>query len=446
MSDDSSGQFLIEEGGSWQPRVMVMFCDLVGSTELSGRNELERYVLMVRRYIAEARTAIGDDFGGDVVNVEGDGLLALFGAPHARGDDAERAIRAALGLIERVQALSVQTMRDSGEAMAVRIAVHRGQVYRVAHDSVYGLAVNVAARLQNFAAPNEVVISDEVQRMVGDVFETEAGEPQFVKGLDHPVRVHRVIGERIDHPVRRARSQLVGRTEEWDRLRSAWRAVRRGEREAAVPLLLRGEAGVGKSCLASQLAGLAADDEAVIVELVGSAFYEDSGLHPVRRLLERTVGVQRDTGGAERLRLLHTDLARRGLPTETMVPLLAPVLGLEPSAGYVAEPSDARRLNEDILNAACDYVESCLGQEPSVLIAEDVHWFDGSTLDLVMRLQGAERVCRHHDRPPGIRGPRRGRGDRAAATFRGAQRSAGRRPLRGFPHRSLDPPRGGLPE
>ena len=83
MSDDSSGQFLIEEGGSWQPRVMVMFCDLVGSTELSGRNELERYVLMVRRYIAEARTTIGDDFGGDVVNVEGDGLLALFGAPHA---------------------------------------------------------------------------------------------------------------------------------------------------------------------------------------------------------------------------------------------------------------------------------------------------------------------------------------------------------------------------
>ena len=277
MSDDSSGQFLIEEGGSWQPRVMVMFCDLVGSTELSGRNELERYVLMVRRYIAEARTAIGDDFGGDVVNVEGDGLLALFGAPHARGDDAERAIRAALGLIERVQALSVQTMRDSGEAMAVRIAVHRGQVYRVAHDSVYGLAVNVAARLQNFAAPNEVVISDEVQRMVGDVFETEAGEPQFVKGLDHPVRVHRVVGERIDHPVRRARSPLVGRTEEWDRLRSAWKAVRSGEREAAVPLLLRGEAGVGKSCLASQLAGLAADDEAVIVELVGSAFYEDSG-------------------------------------------------------------------------------------------------------------------------------------------------------------------------
>ena len=405
MSDDSSGQFLIEEGGSWQPRVMVMFCDLVGSTELSGRNELERYVLMVRRYIAEARTAIGDDFGGDVVNVEGDGLLALFGAPHARGDDAERAIRAALGLIERVQALSVQTMRDSGEAMAVRIAVHRGQVYRVAHDSVYGLAVNVAARLQNFAAPNEVVISDEVQRMVGDVFETEAGEPQFVKGLDHPVRVHRVIGERIDHPVRRARSQLVGRTEEWDRLRSAWRAVRRGEREAAVPLLLRGEAGVGKSCLASQLAGLAADDEAVIVELVGSAFYEDSGLHPVRRLLERTVGVQRDTGGAERLRLLHTDLARRGLSTETMVPLLAPVLGLEPSTGYVAEPSDARRLNEDILNAACDYVGSCLGQEPSVLIAEDVHWFDGSTLDLVMRLQGQSGCAVIMTARPGFAAP-----------------------------------------
>ena len=92
------------------------------------------------------------------------------------------------------------------------------------------------------------------------------------------------------------------------------------------------------------------------------------------------------------------------------------------------------------------YVESCLGQEPSVLIAEDVHWFDGSTLDLVMRLAGPERVCRHHDRPPGIRGPRRGRGDRAAALSEEHSGAARRRPLRGFPHRCGDPPRRGRPE
>src|SRR5271163_2555991 len=131
MPEDPSGPLLLDEDGGWQPRVMVMFCDLVGSTELSERHELERYGLLVRRYIAEVRATIDDDFGGDVVNVEGDGLLALFGAPHARGDDAERAIRAALRVVERVRTLSVQTKRDVGEALAVRVAVHRGQVYRV---------------------------------------------------------------------------------------------------------------------------------------------------------------------------------------------------------------------------------------------------------------------------------------------------------------------------
>jgi len=394
MADDNPGQSVPEEGGSWQPRVMVMFCDLVGSTELSGRHELERYGLLVRRYIAEARTTIDDDFGGDVVNVEGDGLLALFGAPHARGDDAERAIRAALRVVQRVRALSVQNKSDVGEALSVRVAVHRGQVYRVGDDAVYGLAVNVAARLQNFAAPNEVVISDEVKRMVGHLFETEAREPRTVKGLDQAVQIHRVVGERIDQAGRpSAGSPLINRVEERDRLLATWTAVLSDETEVSVPLLLRGEAGVGKSCLAAQIASLAGHDDAVVVELVGSAFYGDAGLHPVRRLLERSVGVHSDMGGAERLGLLRADLVRRGFPSQTFLPLLAPVLGLEPTVGYVAEPADARRLNEDILKAAFDYVESCLGPAPSMLIAEDLQWFDSSTLDLLARLTSQKRGC-----------------------------------------------------
>jgi class 3 adenylate cyclase len=394
MPDDPSDTFLFDEGGSWQPRAMVMFCDLVGSTELSGRHEPERYGLLVRRYLAAVRTTIEDRFGGHVVNSEGDGLLALFGAPHARGDDAERAIRAALGVVEQVRTLSIQTQRDVGEALAVRLAVHRGQVYWAADDAVYGLAVNVAARLQSFAAAGEVVISDEVQRMVGHLFDTEAGEPQVVKGVDQPVRAHRIVGEQTPRPVRQAaRAPLVDREVEWERLRATWNGVRRGEAEETVALLLRGEAGVGKTCLASRIAWLAGDEGAAVVELVGSAFFEDAGLYPVRRLLERTVGVERDTGGAERLERLRGDLARRGLEADTLVPLLAPILGLEPAAGYVAERLDARMLNEEIFEAAYAYVESCLGDAPSVLVVEDVHWFDGSTLDLVARLTRRKGAC-----------------------------------------------------
>jgi class 3 adenylate cyclase len=393
MSGQVWGSSSTEDEGGWQPRVMVMFCDLVGSTELSERHELEGYGLLVRRYVAEVRRTIGNRFGGNVVNVEGDGLLALFGAPHARGDDAERAVRAALGLIDRVRELSVETERTVGEVLAVRIAVHRGQVYRAADDSVYGLAVNVAARLQNFAAPNSVIVSDEVERLVGHLFETEAGEPRLVKGLDHPIRAHRVVGERTDRAVRRTRpTARVGRVEEWARLSSLWSSVRGGGDPNPV-VLVRGEAGVGKSYLVSEFADRARADGAAVVELLGSAFFEDSGLHPVRRLVERVIGVQRDTGGVERLRLLRDDLTGRGLPAETMLPLLAPILGLEPAAGYVAEPMDARRLNEDILDAACAYIEHCLGDGPSVLIVEDAHWADRSTLDLVERVSDRTRGC-----------------------------------------------------
>ncbi|HLN15774.1 MAG TPA: adenylate/guanylate cyclase domain-containing protein [Acidimicrobiales bacterium] len=371
-----------------------MFCDLVGSTELSGRHDPEHYGLLVRRYISEVRTTIEDRFGGQVVNVEGDGLLALFGAPHAHGDDAERAIRAALDVVDRVTKLSAETERDLGEALAVRIAVHRGQIYRTPDGDVYGLTTNVAARLQTLAAANEVVVSDEVQRIIGHIFETEAGEPQVVKGVDQPIRAHRIVRERTDLPIAHLPSApFVDREEEWGRLRAAWQAVRSGAPAEATTLFLRGEAGIGKSYLASRIVSLAREEGAPTVELAGSAIFEASGLHPVRRLIERSTGVTRDTDVVERLQRLRADLAGRGLEPESFVPRLAPILGLEPTAGYVAEPMDARKLNEEILEAAYQYVESLLGEASSILLVEDIQWFDESTRELVARVAVRKPTC-----------------------------------------------------
>jgi len=363
-----------------------MFCDLVGSTELSGRHEPERYGLLVRRYITEVRTTIEARFGGYVASEAGDGLMALFGAVHAHGDDAERAIRAALEVVERIRALSVETEHDMGEALAVRIGIHRGPVYRAAADAIYGLTVNVAARLQTLAAPNTILVSDEVQRMVGHLFDTETEEPHMVKGVDELIRAHRVVGERFDPSMRHEpRARAVNRVTEWERLHTAWQGVRAGTVGQPPALLLRGEAGVGKSYLASRIAGVAADEGAPVVEMAGSAI-EDSGLYPVRRLIESSVGIRRGAGGAERLQRLREHLTHRGLGPETLLPRLAPILGLEPEAGYVAEPVDARKLNEEVLDAACTYVNSFLGDAPSVLVFEDVQWYDSSTRELMVRL------------------------------------------------------------
>ena len=135
----------------------------------------------------------------------------------------------------------------------------------------------------------------------------------------------------------------------------------------------------------SRIAELAADDGAPVIEMVGSAI-EDSGLYPVRRLIERAVGARRGADGVERLQRLREHLSQRGLGPDTLVPRLAPILGLEPDAGYVAEPVDARKLNEEVLEAAYAYVNSLLGDEPAVLVFEDVQWYDNSTRELMTRL------------------------------------------------------------
>jgi class 3 adenylate cyclase/tetratricopeptide (TPR) repeat protein len=373
---------------------MVMFCDLVGSTELSGRHDPERYGLFVRRYVAEVRTTIEDRFGGDVVKVEGDGLLALFGAPHAHGDDAERAVRAAMEAVESVRALSAETERESGEALSVRVAVHRGHIYRDEDDTVYGLAANVAARLQTLAGPNEVLVSEEVQRMVSHVFETEALEPQLLKGLAEPVCPYLVVAERSERSRRRSGEvDMVGRAQESDRLTATWNDLRTGTIDHAVSVVIQGDAGVGKTRLARTIAVLAAQDGAPVVEIAGSAFYEEVGLYPIRRVIERNSDIRRHTDPPGRLECLRAELDRRGLPVETYVPWLAPILSLDPAAGYEADPVDARRLNEQIAEAAYEYLERCIGEAASLLVVDDAQWIDSSTRDLLASLGRRKSPC-----------------------------------------------------
>jgi class 3 adenylate cyclase len=381
-----------EQGGS-QPRSLIVFCDLVGSTELSGRHEPERYALLVRRYLSEIHQAV-EHFGGEVIGEEGDGVLALFGAPNARGDDAERAVRTGLRIVDQIGLLSAQTEQEIGERLAVRVAIHRGQIFRATDGAVYGLATNVAARLQTLAGPNEVVVSDEVQRLVGKLFETEAGEPQHVKGVTDPLRAHRVL--RVLDPSEIAPKELrplINRRREWGQLNAAWTTTRGGGTEQAKVVLLRGDPGVGKSYLASMIASVAGEEGAPVVELAGSAFFEEAGLYPVRRFMEKTSGYRRDTDGVDRLALLRTDLDRRGLSPDVFVPRLAPILGLEPETGYQPEELDARKLGEEIQEAAYTYVESCLGDDPSVVVAEDVQWFDDATHNLLSRLTSTRSDC-----------------------------------------------------
>jgi class 3 adenylate cyclase len=388
-------------------RLTLMFCDLVGSTALSARHGPERYRRIVGHYKQACRGIVEGTYDGHIAQVKGDGLLVLFGHPAAHEDDADRAVRAGLDVAAAVRELSAVAEHELGETLAARVAVHRGLVYLdTDEDEVYGLAPNLAARLQDLAPPGGLVISEEVLRLVGDRFATEAQEPQKVKGLDTPLASWRVIAARPSPgsvgsalvPGKDDAGPLVGRGAELDRLRTAWRA-----RPASV--VLQGEPGLGKTRLATTLANELADDGTRVLALAASARHRQAGFHPLRALLEaacltgdppaRRATGPRQPGEAEaeaaKLDSLRAHLVGLGLDGQELVPLLAPVVGIGPQAGYEAPSADAARLSAAIAGALGRYLGAVLGDGPAALVVDDAHWLDGATADVVTDLVREQR-------------------------------------------------------
>ena len=374
-------------------RLTILFADLVDSTKLSTHVEPETYRLLVGRY-RERTLEIINRFGGHVGSTKGDGLLAVFGHPAPHEDDVRRAVHAGLEITRDVARLSEQAQRKFGVGIDVRVGVHRGLVYLdTAQDDVYGLAANLAARVSGLAPPGAVVVSAAVEPLVREAFELEARPAAAVKGIDGLIAHHLVVGERAE-PARTSRGPLVGRDREVARLAKSWARARAGT--LSTPgVVFRGEPGIGKSRLASAAAELVDGSGAAALELAGSPFHTDTGLHPVRTLLERRCGIGRLTEPGERLRLLQAHVAACSPEPGTLVSLLAPVLGIGAEAGYEPVPAEGRKLYDLIAQAVGGYLSACLGDAAGLVVAEDVHWFDPSTLEVLGALLQLGRRSAH---------------------------------------------------
>jgi class 3 adenylate cyclase len=365
-------------------RLTLMSCDLVGSTELSVRVEPEAYRAVLRQFRDACHAVIESRFDGHIITWKGDGAMASFGFPVAHEDDAERAVRAGLALLEAVRALSEATTAEIGEALAIRIGIHHGDVItdRDEHD-VWGVGANVASRVETLADPGTLVVSDEVRRLVEDRFEVEPGDPRRVKGLEDPLPFFRVVGERSPSDRRPWSAPLVERETELERLRQAWKQVRE---DGAAGVLVHGDAGVGKSRLVAAIAEEIRAAHANVVWLYGSTFHADAGFHPVRGLVERRCGIRDDTSPSERLECLKRDLTDLGFDPSETIPLLAPVLRIEPGAGYREAEAEGRLLEEQIAEAVRRYIVACTRPQPSAIVAENLHWFDVATRELLAGL------------------------------------------------------------
>ena len=365
-------------------RLAMMFVDLVDSTALSTRVEPETYHMLVGRYRDEVLRIIAG-YEGHVTSIKGDGVLAVFGHPKPHDNDVQRAVGAGLDISRAVAELSKHAERRFGVTLKARGGIHRGVVYLdTDQDDVYGFAANLAARLSGLAEPGTLVVSDTVEPLVRDWFELTPRPPAWVKGVDGLVAHHQVLGERPAAPAPRP-LPLVGRDRERHWLQQCWQQARFGCLTKS-GVIFRGEAGIGKTRLAIEAAALVKDSGGTVIELRGSPLHTDTGLHPVRRLVERRCGITRLTDGAERLRLLETELRSHALDPEATVPLLAPVVGLTPEHGVQPAAALGRTLYESIGETVHRYVLACLDDGPGLIIAEDVHWFDPSTLELLNSL------------------------------------------------------------
>jgi class 3 adenylate cyclase/tetratricopeptide (TPR) repeat protein len=365
-------------------RLTIFFADLVDSTVLSTRVEPETYRLLVGRYREQVLRAV-NRYEGHIGSTKGDGLLAVFGYPIAHEDDARRAVHAGLEITREVTRLSDQAKRRFGTEINVRVGVHRGPVYLdTAQDDVYGLAANLAARVSGLAPPGAVVVSEAVEMLIRNDFELEARPATLVKGVEEPITCYRVVAERVRTP-KSGEGALVGRDTELAELEKSWARAQAGTLSAP-GVVFRGEPGIGKSRLAAAAAVLVDASAAVVLELVGSPFHTHAGLHPVRKLLERRCGIDHNAHQAERLRLLDNEIRGCGLDPRGTVPLLAPVLGIEAQAGYEQVAAEGRKLYELIVQAVQTYMLACLAGRAGLVVAEDVHWFDPSTREVLSAL------------------------------------------------------------
>jgi class 3 adenylate cyclase/predicted ATPase len=368
-------------------QVTLMFCDLVGSTELSARADPEDFREIMRQYQDACADMIAR-FDGFLAKFLGDGVLAYFGYPHAHEDAAERAVRAALGIVEAITRLRALGNRP----LSVRIGIATGLVVVGALDaaggaselSAIGETPNVAARLQSFAEPNSIVIADSTHALTRGAFRyTDAGRLSL-KGIPEPVQAWRVLGEiatsRFEAAHSARLSSFVGRDQEVGLLYSRWEQAAAGEGQA---VLLCGEGGIGKSRIAEQLRHRIAGADHIRVRYQCSPFHVSSALQPAIAQLEYAAQFAVDDDNATRLRKLEALLRPTTFNMAEAVPLLATLLGVTIDDRYAAlqlSPDIAKRRTLDALS------EQLIGlskRKPVYLLLEDLHWVDPSTRELI---------------------------------------------------------------
>jgi class 3 adenylate cyclase len=369
-------------------QVTVMFSDLVGSTALSTRmdpEDLREVISAYQRCVAET---VGR-FGGFVAKYMGDGVLIYFGYPAAHEDDAERAVRAGLALIDAVAAL------PTPEPLQLRIGAATGMVVvgdlvgsgEAQERGIVGETPNLAARLQGIAEPNKVVIAEATRRLLGNLFELQDLGPRELKGIAGPVRAFAVLRAssvegRFEAMHVGGLTALVGREEELELLLRRWARAKTGEGQV---VLLSGEAGIGKSRLSAAIIEALAAEPHTRLRYFCSPQHTDSAFYPLVGQFARAAGFAHDDTPQTKLDKLDTLLAQTSTSPQDAA-LLADLLSLPNDGRYPAMDDLApEQRRQRTLAALGAQVETLARTSPVLMILEDAHWSDPTSLEVFGR-------------------------------------------------------------
>jgi class 3 adenylate cyclase/tetratricopeptide (TPR) repeat protein len=369
----------------------ILFCDIVGSTALSTRVDPEDLQTMLRQFETCCSEAIRH-YDGHIFRLMGDGVLAYFGFPTAHEDDAERAVNAALMILQSIGAVAT----DQIPKIEVRIAIATGLVLvgdLIGEQRDLGLvgeAPNLASRLQQLAGPNQILVAPSTRRLLGRLFDFEDLGEHRVKGIDEPIGVWRVLGKRSFASRFESRrtshlTPLVGRKSELDLLREGYEEAKRG---AGRVVLISGEAGIGKSRLMMALSHHLAWEGCSSIFIQCSAYHASSALHPIIRYLEDAAGIARDDSSAVKLDKLEAFVGRYARSrVQSIAPLLAALLAIPFDRRYPPLELAPQQQKNRTFAALLDLFEAQTKAQPVLLVVEDIHWIDPTTLELLERIR-----------------------------------------------------------
>jgi class 3 adenylate cyclase/tetratricopeptide (TPR) repeat protein len=377
-------------------QVTVMFSDLVGSTALSARMDPED----LREIIAAYQKCVAEmvrRFGGFVAKYLGDGALVYFGYPEAHEDDAERAVRAGLELIAAVSALKTRASLQTRVGIATGLVVVGDLVGsgEAQERGIVGETPNLAARLQGIAEPNTVVIAEGTRKLLGTLFELEDLGLKDLRGIAGPVRAWAAlrtssVESRFEALHAAGLTALVGREEEIELLRRRWSRAKSGEGQV---VLLSGEAGIGKSRLTAVLVESLTPEPHTRLRYFCSPQHTDSAFYPIIGQMERAAGLLHDDTPRQKLDKLDALLAQTSTSLEDAA-LIAEMLSLRDDGRYPVLELTPHQRRQKMLEALTAQMETLSRQNPVLMIFEDAHWSDPTSLEAFSRVVDRIRTLR----------------------------------------------------